>query len=145
MTTLLFISVCEIDENANKHVNDILKYKTSTTNIPEWVIDCPTQNTGYDVLPYTCQNWYCFKPGTPVGSIKTTLSGNARGKLDFGNCYTGGVVKVFLDNTEIASAPANTTSKTIEFDYYDGNELKLVEENTGIIMFNSFEVLDCEM
>ena len=52
-------------------------------------------------------------------------------------------MKVFVDNTEIASAKSNTASKRVEFDYNDGNELKLVEQNTAIIMFNSFEVLSC--
>lgn len=52
-------------------------------------------------------------------------------------------MKVFLDNKLIASAPSRTASKQVEFDYTDGNELQLVEENVGIIMFNSFEVLSC--
>ena len=52
-------------------------------------------------------------------------------------------MKVFLNNTEIALASGDTKSKKVEFDYTDGNELQLVEENVGIIMFNSFEVLSC--
>ena len=108
----------------------------STTNIPGWDIDCPKRKH-YHI----CQNWYCYKSREEVGSIKTTLSGNGRAKLNFGNCWTSGVVKVFLDNIEIASATSGTASTTVEFDYNDGNELKLVEENVGIIVFNSFEEL----
>ena len=129
---------CKLTDN--KHVNDILQYK-STLNIPGWEIDCShlgTQSIGNPL----CPNWSCFKDRHLLGYIKTTLSGSGRAKLDFGNCYhTSGIVKVFLDNTEIASATNGTASKTVEFDYNDGNELKLVEENTAIIMFNSFEVL----
>ena len=137
---LLCISACIAD---NRHVNDILQY-TSTKNIPGWEIDCTYgtwDGTGRINTGHTCKNWYCFKQWDPVGSIKTTLCGNGRAKLDFGNCWTSGIVKVFVDNTEIASAKSNTASKRVEFDYNDGNELKLVEQNTAIIMFNSFEVL----
>ena len=77
--------------------------------------------------------------------MKTTLIGTGKGKLDFGNCYkTGtGVVKVSLNGNVIATAQ-NGTEETVEFDFTDGDELKLSEEEYGVIMFNSFEVLNCK-
>ena len=138
----------------NKHVNDLLNLhyvwnqKPTTPGwkptIPGWDIDC-SEGFWNSYFYDTCPNWYCYNTNDlhQNGSIKTTLSGNGRAKLDFGNCWNGGVVKVFLNNTEIALAPGNTKSKKIEFDYTDGNELKFVEEDTAIIMFNSFEVLNC--
>ena len=76
--------------------------------------------------------------------MKTKLIGRGKGKLDFGNCWKHkGVVKVSLDGNVIASAQ-NGTEKVVEFDFTDGNELKLSEENYGVIMFNSFEVLNCK-
>ena len=90
-------------------------------------------------------NWYTFFPNQPNCYIKTTLNGYGRAKIDFGNCdtYIVSVVKVFLNNNEIASAGPNTVSIVKEFDFTDGSELKLVEEKNGIISFNSFEVLNC--
>ena len=77
--------------------------------------------------------------------MKTKLIGRGKGKLDFGNCYKAvtGVVKVSLDGNVIATAQKGT-EEVVEFDFTDGNELKLSEENYGVIMFNSFEVLNCE-
>ena len=49
---------------------------------------------------------------------------------------------MFLDNHEIASAQASTASKVVEFDFTDGMELKFTEERIGVIMFNSFQVLN---
>ena len=93
-------------------------------------------------ISITCENWYGYEDYSAIGSITTTLSGTGRAKLNFGNCYTSGNVKVFLDNTEIATVSGDEKSKTVEFDYNDGNELKLTED-FAIIVFNSFEVLSC--
>ena len=135
----------------NNHVNDLLNFNhvsyRKPTN-PGWDIDCwygSYSSYSYYRWDNICSNWYCYKLNEHEGSIKTTLFGNGRAKLDFGNCYTSGIVKVFVDNTEIASTTHSTTSKTVEFDYNDGSELKIVEENAGIIMFNSFEVLSCTL
>ena len=77
--------------------------------------------------------------------MKTKLTGRGKGKLDFGNCWIGmGVVKVSLDGIVIASAQNGTENEVVEFDFTDGNELKLSEESSGIIRFNSFEVLNCQ-
>ena len=132
---MLFIHLdgCKIE---NKHVNDILLY-TSTPNIPFWDINCD-HGVWTGNFDHTCENWYGYEDASAIGSIKTTLSGTGRAKLNFGNCYTSGIVKVFLDNTEIATASGDEKTKTVEFAYSDGNELKLTED-FAIIVFNSFE------
>ena len=78
--------------------------------------------------------------------MKTKLIGRGKGKLDFGNCYKAltGVVKVSLNGNVIATAQNGTENETVEFDFTNGNELTLSEENYGIIRFNSFEVLNCK-
>ena len=60
-------------------------------------------------------------------------------------CDEKGSVKVYLNNTKIDTAYGKTVSQIVEFDYNDGDELKLVEPKLidGIILFNSFEVLKC--
>ena len=139
----------------NKHVNDLLLYKKFsplTTKVPGWNIDCESGDwcvlTAKRCWDYKCQNWYCYtdisyKNGAPVVStIKTKLYGSGKAKLDFGNCYNLGDVRFYLNNREIAAAPGGTNSTVVEFDYTDGNELKLVE-HFAIIMFNSFQILRC--
>ena len=121
----------------NEHISNIIDF-TDELEIPNWNVDCQ-YNSGIS----SCSNWYCWNIGLPVGSIQTELVGNGRGRLDFGNCWETGIVRVLLNGTEIASASANTPSITIEFDFTNREALKLVEESIGIIQFNQFEVLSC--
>ena len=78
-----------------------------------------------------------------VGYIKTKIEGFGTGRLDFGNCWNSGIVKVFLDGIEIASAPVSTPNKIVEFGF-NSSELEIREEDIGILVFNSFEVLTCQ-
>ena len=74
---------------------------------------------------------------------ESVTNGSGHAKIDFGNCFSDGVVKLFLDGNEIASAGGNEFNVVKEFDYTDGSELKLFETGNGVISFNSFEVLTC--
>ena len=107
-----------------------------------------SKTTGLQLLQLlnVVSNWYGWNPKHPVGSISTTLYGNGRAKLDFGNCEGGQnirFVKVYLDGTEIDSAPNSTPSKSTEFDFTDGSVLKISEHNESILQFNSLEII-CE-
>ena len=79
-----------------------------------------------------------------AGYIKTKLEGFGTARLDFGNCWTSGTVKVLLDGIEIASAPVSTPNKSVEF-AFNYSELEIREEGIGILVFNSFEVLTCQV
>jgi hypothetical protein len=121
----------------NEHISNIIDF-TDVLEIPKWNVDCQ-----YSSGIISCGNWYCWNDGLPEGSIQTELVGNGRGRLDFGNCWETGIVRVLLNGTEIASASSNTPSTIIEFDFSNGEALELVEESIGIIQFNQFEVLLC--
>ena len=114
---------------------------TEELEIPNWNVDCQYGSFNYEIS--SCNNWYCYNNWEIDGSIQTELVGNGRGRLDFGNCWETGIVRVLLNGTEIASASANTPSITIEFDFTNREALELVEESIGIIQFNQFEVLLC--
>ena len=90
--------------------------------------------------------WYGLGKAGAVGTISTVLRENGRAKLDFGNCWiepnTDDAVIVYLNDKEIASASKETPSKIIEFDFKDGDVLKLEEVN-NVIIFNDFEILYC--
>ena len=76
------------------------------------------------------------------GYIKTKLEGFGTARLDFGNCWTSGTVKVLLDGVEIDSANSSTPNKIVEFRFHS-SELEIREDDIGIIVFNSLEVLTC--
>ena len=87
-------------------------------------------------------SWFGLLNDDDNGYIKTKLEGFGTARLDFGNCWTSGTVKVLLDGIEIDSAPINTPNKIVEFSF-DSSELEIREEDIGILVFNSFEVLTC--
>ena len=132
-----FFSAC------NEHVSALFNKidYSFPANIPEWEINC-TRGSIYGDTRNNCQKWLAYYGSTSCFS-KTSLNGNGRARIDFGNCWHNSVVKVFLDGNEIASANGSAHSIVKEFDFTDGSELKLTEEQYGIISFNSFEVLGC--
>ena len=79
-----------------------------------------------------------------IGLVSTTFSRMGRVRLDFGNCWTSGTVKAYLDGIRIASARGNTTSKTVEFNVTVGSILKITEIG-AIIQFNSLEMIQCNV
>jgi hypothetical protein len=132
-----FLAAC------NEHVNALFNKidYSFPANIPEWEITC-SHGSIYGDTRNNCQKWLASYGSTSCFS-KTTLKGNGRATIDFGNCWHNSVVKVFLDENEIASAGGSEENIVKEFDFTDGSELKLTEEQFGIIRFNSFEVLNC--
>lgn len=81
--------------------------------------------------------------GSLNGYIRTKMFGNGKARLDFGNCGRKGTVKVLINSKEIDSAPPVTISRSVEFEFTDGDELEIREE-VGVILFNYFEVLECQ-
>ena len=111
---------------------------------PEWNIDCNQgvwKQSSREEYGHICSNWYGWKKGNPSGSITTTFNGIGRAQLDFGNCFNHNTVTATLDGTVIATAPENTPSMKVEFDFQIGSILKIVED--GIIQFNSLNILKC--
>ena len=117
----------------------------ATISVPGWAIDCDrgvmlqSDRVNFGDV---CSNWYGFK-NPSEGSISTTFNGIGRAQLDFGNCFTQGTVDATLDGSVIASAPANTPSFLVEFDFNVGSILKIAEHNACIMQFNSLDVLQC--
>ena len=91
--------------------------------------------------------WYGWSSATKAGSISTTLYRNDEkncGRLNFGNCWTSGTVKVFLNGKLIGEANANTPSTVIEFAILVDSELEIREEGPdAVIKVTDFEMVDC--
>ena len=88
------------------------------------------------VVPDVCggrSKWYGWGCGNKVGIISTTLRGSGTVTLHYGNCWNAGMVNVYLNNTrELSSLPSTTVLQS--FDYHDGEELEIREEDgNGII------------
>ena len=127
-------------------MNGILNFKNTypdTTNTPGWTISC--ENGAWNKPLEGCTNWYCSKKEESIenGFIKTKLVGHARGRLDVGKCTKVGIVKVYLNNKEIAKVEIKITSFVVEFDFTHDNELKIEAEGHGVLIFNSFEIMGC--
>ena len=91
------------------------------------------------------QAWYGWNGGFSVGSLNAKLVGNGKASLDFGNCWSSGTVTAYVDNQAIGIANANTPSKVVVFDYYDGSILKLSDSwGNSVIQFNKIEHIRCK-
>jgi hypothetical protein len=87
-------------------------------------------------------SWFGLLNDDDNGYIKTKLEGFGTARLDFGNCWTSGIVKVLLDGIEIDSVNISTPNKIVEF-RFNSSELEIREEDIGILVFNSLQVLTC--
>ena len=134
---MLYILACD----GNDYLNNLLG-STNTAN--GWTIDCNLGVWNYN-LNGICSNWYGYRNGPAIGSVSTNFNVKGRARLDFGNCNPGGskIVKAYLDGNLIASAPKNTPSTTVEFDFNIGSNLMITEENGAIIQFNSLHITQC--
>ena len=83
-------------------------------------------------------NWFGWSSYSEVGTLSATLEGDGLATLDFGNCVSGdGEVKVYLNDKVVDSAQKNTPSKTVSFNFQDGDILKLRDEgSSSVIVIN---------
>ena len=96
-------------------------------------------NNNYEKTCDVGNTWYGWIGGTPVGSIYTTFKGTGTGILSYGNCHTGGKVRVFLNEKSISEAMP-LQKKEINFAYSAGDVLRIGEYETAIWKLYSFVV-----
>ena len=95
------------------------------------------QNTDPPNVVAKCRrgkNWFGFSGNARVGTVSTRLQGNGEATLDFGNCWGEGEVKVYLNDNVVASAQKNNPSKTVSFNFRDGDILKLRDEGPNPVI-----------
>ena len=133
---------------------------TSSTTVDGWTLDV-THGTAFggttngDFHLFKCNGndfWFGLKTsGTNLASIKTSLQGCGKARLDYGNCYdcfscqNFDYVHVTLNGNEISKAANNgqELSKTIEFDFTNGDILELNEDGPSAIRINGLTILTC--
>ena len=127
----------------NDHIKDIANLE-SNKPVFGWAVFC--QGTPKSATK-ECKNWNCPSlGGKKKSSIKTKLSGMGRARLHFGNCNKNkkGIVKVLLDDKEIAKAKRMKLNEMIEFHFNHDSTLEIVGMSKGTIQINDFEVLHCK-
>jgi len=93
------------------------------------------------------ETWYGWTGSEAVGSIvldgsgpiQTVLDGTGMVTMNYGNCYSQGLVNVYLNGNLISSAIANVKNKIVKFSFSNGDVLNITEE-FGIIKLNYFEI-----
>ena len=120
---------------------DIAKW-TLGVQFGKWSQDLTSISKNLTSISKKCGNgksWFGLNEGTREGMISTKLACDGTGTLNFGNCGTGGSVKVYLQDIEIGSANESSTNNIITFEFKTGDVLKLQQKGTGsIILFNDF-------
>ena len=93
-------------------------------------------------------SWFGYGYDSPgESSISTTLHGNGKAVLEFGNCYTQGNVIASINDKEILSVGPGTYNVT--FDFQDGDKLKISESGDdgdscgAVIQFNDLRFISC--
>ena len=76
-------------------------------------------------------HWHGFIGGPAVGSLSTTFQGSGTGVSSYGNCHSGGKVRVFLNEKQISEAMP-LQNKVISFVYSVGDVLRIGEYETAI-------------
>ena len=79
-------------------------------------------------------NWFGWSHWANVGTVSIKLQGSGEATLDFGNCWDRGEVKVYLNDKVVASAQKNTPTKTVSFNFRDGDILKLRDEGQNSVI-----------
>ena len=105
---------------------------------PDFLTRCRRETAGQT-------NWFGWSSNRTVGTVSTTLHENGRASLDFGNCWEGGKVKVYLNDRVVASAGAYTPSQTAMFDFQDGDMLKLRDEGYGAVIVINQITFSCSL
>ena len=99
----------------------------------------------------TKASWFGWTPYQDA-SISTKFQGKGNATLRFGNCFDQGQVFAHLNNEPITSVQDGIpqevgvgakTEMEIEFEFHDGDELKIFEANDGIIQFNNLAIVGC--
>ena len=146
---------------ANKHVH-ALKSWYEVRNGWNFIgidISAQQQNGGIENCVLSKMLWYGFcnhskAPNHCSGTIKTTLRMCGKARLTFGNCNVQDYVLAKLNGKEIgranpyccngAKAPTSPyQSKTIIFDFKDGDILELTDTGVSIIVLDELNIISC--
>ena len=80
-----------------------------------------------------------YNYGRKVGKITYIFKGDGEARLNFGNCFTKGTAKVYLNKNEIGSANMKE-KKQINFAYTTGDTLRIKEVGSGVFIIHALKI-----
>lgn len=92
-------------------------------------------------------NWYGWSHGAAVGTLTSPpLKGSGTAKIQFGNCWDAGRVKLYLNDQLIDSAspnlPTGPATRLMNFSFVNGDVVKLKDEDgNAVVNLKSFTVV----
>ena len=143
---------------SNPHVNNLKSSKSQ--NVDGWKFEDVTygpwreldsnSELGLAVSEAPWFGWNENNDGDDVASISYTFKGNGKANLNYGNCFKQGEVvavafrKKYGQET-ISKAGMFQPHTDIEFEFQDGDELKISELKGAIIQFNNLTLVGCAL
>ena len=91
-------------------------------NDPEATVECSA-----DV------GWYGWACESSSGTLSTTLKGSGIITIRYGNCWDGGSVNVYLNNTLMDSASGHKY-KEVSIEYEEGSIVQIVDEGPNSVI-----------
>jgi len=106
-----------------------------------WTVDVGSADTTHTEVKAACAPnwlWFGWSSSTSVGTLSATLLGTGTATINFGNCWNQGIVRFYKNDQKLASAPVGRKSVTFQFDYTNGDVIKLKDEGANsVISLNS--------
>ena len=109
-----------------------------------WIINAPHQSNEWAKGCGGYNTFWGYTNAAPVGYVSATFKGSGIATLNFGNCWKKGITKVYLNGQVVGSAGPFQSSVVARFNYKSGDNLKIAEENMGIIKINSLKLEGCQ-
>ena len=96
---------------------------------------------GYSGLSYWWRSRYGGSGrGWTTNSVSTIFRNSGQATLQFANCYNSGEVKVYLNNSVIATSTSNGRDTKLKFTFSIGSNVTITTDTYSIIKLNSFSV-----
>ena len=134
--------------DTNPHANDLKGSKSDS--VPQWTFTDITRgpwNKNQMLISLGCpkESWCGFNyPGS--ATISTTLYGEGKAILDFGNLYKKGNVIAYRNYVELKDFGPKKTGKVV-FDFQDGDVVRITEKSeswtSAVIQFNNLDFITC--
>ena len=109
-----------------------------------WTINAPHQSDEWAAGCGGYNTFWAYTNAAPVGYVSAIFKGSGIATLNFGNCWKKGITKVYLNGQVVGSAGPFQSSVVARFNYKSGDNLKIAEENMGIIKINSLKLEGCQ-
>ena len=101
------------------------------------------RNTDHGEMCNTGSSWWGWANEAEVGQLNVIAPMTTTARIDVGNCWNEGVVKVYVAGVQVLAAVVGEGSKVISFSVQQGDEISIRDEGRNSVMrLNSLQ-FDC--